>query len=130
MPGTVTVGVCSSSSGGGLNNRIAADVGDHGSIAFPIHVPIEHFTLASDEHEDTVPVSSSAKEDEDEQWWAGVEAAIRADNNVDDSFGRTPKITNLLDPASSNARRRISAKRPALPHETEGMPPGKRKRPG
>ena len=121
---------CSNGSGVTHDVNGISNDSEQGGIDIPIHHPTEHFALASDERENGMWAESNSSNTADEHWWQEVEAAIQADGYGEERFARTPLITNLLDPAGGTTRRRVSAKRPALPHEVESMPPRKRKRPG
>ena len=66
---------------------------------------------------------------DDERWWSEVETAIEADGGEDGYFAHAPTVVAVTVSAGSGCRRRICAKRPALPSEVEAMP-SKRRRPG
>ena len=101
-----------------------------GGIELQLNRPTEFFAFIPDELDGSEPAGYRASTSADEQWWQEVDMAIQADGDGDAAFDRTPTVLDLLELASCTARRRVSAKRPALPHELEARPPCKKKRPG
>ena len=89
--------------------------------------------LSHDDHEVAELANATNSEGlarlDDEQWWQEVERAIDADGDDVHIFDREPTIVDLITHERGTSRRRINAKRPALPHEVETRPT-KRKRPG
>ena len=101
-----------------------------GGIELQLNRPTEFFAFIADEFDDSEAAAIGTSTTADEQWWQGVDMAIQADSVGDAAFERTPTVLNLLEQASGTARRRVSTKRPALPHELEAGPQCKKKRPG
>ena len=100
-------------------------------LSRPMHSTFERFAIDSDDPDgvEELPDSTNPLAADDEQWWLEVEEAIDTEVGEDGYFAHAPTIAEIPCRAGTGCRRRISAKRPALPSETEARP-SKKRRPG
>ena len=96
-----------------------------------MHSSFECFAIDSDDPDgiEEPPEADDTPAAGDEQWWLEVEEAIETEVGEDGYFAHAPTIAEIPCRAGTGCRRRINAKRPALPSETEARP-SKKRRPG